>query len=221
MSTERYVDPSVGQALEEVQEALRTERRALVSLPAENAGLRAKLERLQAERGKLREELEGLRQGRTGRMRRLPEALTPPFELRIPVQLRRQLREAMPMLVMMLLFSSVMWSTGWWGRAFVLLAGLVGVSVQVLAIRRGSARWRFGEAGIEVSEEEVPGGLVRYSDIVDAEVHVTRYQRRRGVGTVEVRHRAIKEEEKTLTLKDVPEPDRLAAWLDSKRSDAV
>ncbi|MDY7232314.1 PH domain-containing protein [Hyalangium rubrum] len=221
MSTERYVDPSVGQAVEEVRESLRSEQRALEPLPTENAELRAKLERLQTERERLRGELEGLRQGRAGgRVPRLPEALEPPFVVRSPVLLRRQARESLPVLVVLTLLGSLAWSRQGSGLVILLLLLMVFMAIQFFAVWRGGARWRFGETGIEVDDKDVPEGRVRYADVVDAEVHVSRAQRRRGVGTVEVRYRA-KNEERTLSLKDVPEPDRLAEWLDSKRPGAA
>jgi hypothetical protein len=61
---------------------------------------------------------------------------------------------------------------------------------------------------------------VRYTDVVEVEAYSSKGQRLRGVGSVGVTYKAVMGEEKLLTLKDVPEPERLAEWLQSKRSGA-
>jgi hypothetical protein len=219
VSTERYVDPAVGQALEEARESLRAERRTQEPLSSQNAELRERAERLQAERDQLRGELEHLRQGRTGRVPRLPEVLTPPFEVRPPVPLRRQVREALPMLLLLMFPLSLAWKKKATAPV-ILLFFLLMIGAQLLMHWRGRARWRFTPDGIEAKEPEVQGGLVRYTDVLRAEAYSSRGQRLRGVGSVGVTYKALMGEEKLLTLKEVPEPERLAEWIQSKRPGA-
>jgi hypothetical protein len=219
VSTERYVEPAVGQALEEVRESLRTERRAQEPLSRESAELRERAERLQAERDQLQGDLEHLRQGRTARVPRLPAVLTPPFEVRPPVPLRRQVREALPMLMVATFPLSLAWSKK--AAAPVIFLLILGMMVaQFLMHWRARARWRFTQEGLEVKEPEVQGGLVRYPDVVQVEAYSSKGQRLRGVGSVGVTYKGLMGEEKLLTLKDVPEPERLAEWLQSKRPGA-
>jgi hypothetical protein len=222
MPGERFADPEVTQALEEAEDALRAERRALGPLPGENAELQARLERLKAERDQLRGELEGLRKGRARSHPRLPDVLEPPFKVRPHVSVRRQLRKALPFLALagvLLIFMRGQLSSGL--RIFLLVLGVV-LSARFLASRRGRPGWHFRETGIEESGQgRGRAQAVPYSAITGVKVHATASQHRRGVGTIEMTWRAEPGEgwEKTLTLEDVPEPERLAAWIESKRSD--
>jgi hypothetical protein len=218
--SERYVDPAVGQALEEVRDALRAERSSQEPQASQNAELRERAGRLEAERDQLRGELERLREGRPGRVPRLPEVLQVPFEVRPVVMLRRQVREALPMLMLVVLALSIVGRKSGSGVAIIVFAGVM-LLVQLLMQWKGRSRWRFVEAGIEAKESEVQGGLVRYTDVLQVEAYSSRGQRLRGVGSVGVTFKAVTGEEKVLTLKDVPEPERLAQWLESKRSGAV
>jgi DNA-binding transcriptional MerR regulator len=222
VSSERHADPEVGQALEQVREALRTERNSQEPLSSQNAELRERAGRLERERDQLRGELERLRQERPARAPRLPEVLTPPFEVGPSVSPRRQVREAMPMFLVMLLALSVVWRKSA-SSLVLLLCALVLVVVQVLIYWAGRVRWRFTQDGIQVEtkELEVPGGFLRYTDVLKVEAYSSRGQRLRGVGSVGMAYKAVTGEERLLTLKDVPEPERLAEWLQAKRSGAV
>jgi hypothetical protein len=211
----------VGQALEEVRDALRTERGSQEPMASQTAELRERAERLQAERDQLRGELERLRQGQPQHVPRLPEVLKAPFEVRPPITLRRRIREALPLLMLLALPVALMRDNKiTWSLLVLLAAGMF--LVQVLTVWRVRPRWRFTEAGIEVPETEVPGGLVSYTDLLAVEAYSSKGQRLRGVGSVGVKYRAyhagVAVEEKLLTLKDVPEPERLAEWLEAKRS---
>jgi hypothetical protein len=211
VSTERYVDPAVGQALEQAREALSTERSTQEQLAGERVELQGKAERLQAERDQLRAELERLREGRPGRVPRLPE-LRLPFEVRPPVPFRRRVRDALPVLMVLVLPFAVVWSKK---LSDVAMLGFVLLMIlsQFLTLRHGRSRWRFSELGIEATQQEVQGALVRYTDVVGVEAYSSKSQRLWGVGSVGVTYQAVSGEQKLLTLKDVPEPDRLAEWL--------
>jgi hypothetical protein len=218
MSAERFVDPEVTQAVEEIEDALRTERRALGPLPGENAELREKIERLTTERDQLRSDLEGLRQGRAKGLPRLPEALAPPLRVVPYVPMRRRLREALPLLTPLGVL--VLFGRGQLG-AWVLILALVAVAwvvARVVDVSRSRPWWGLKEDGFEAGGKGETS-FVRYSEISSVEVQVTASQRRRGVGTVHVKCELKGEERplKFLTLKDVPEPERLAAWLQAKR----
>ncbi len=217
MTSERYVDPAVGQALEEVRDALRAERSSQEPLASQTAELRERAERLQAEREQLQSELEHLKQGRPRQLPRLPETLAVPFGVRPPLTRRRRVREALPLAMTLVLPLTLLWSqeAGW---PKLLLFVAVMLFVQVLMIRERRVGWRFTEVGIESKDAEVQGGLVRYTDVSKVEAYSSRGQRLRGVGSVGVTYRAVSGEEKLLTLKDVPEPERLAEWLEAKRS---
>jgi hypothetical protein len=218
VSAERFVDPEVSQAVEEIEDALKAERRALEPLPGENAELREKLQRLTAERDQLRDELERLRQGRPRGLPRLPEVLAPPLKILPHVSMRRRLREALPFLTplgVLALFGKE--QLGAW--ALILLLAVVGWGVaRVADVSRSRGSWRLGEDGFEAFGEGEPVS-VKYANITRVEVQVSGAQRRRGVGTVHVRCEEKGEERplKFLELKDVPEPERLAAWLQAKR----
>jgi hypothetical protein len=214
-------DPEVLQALEAVQQALRDERSALGTLPQEHAELGARLEALQQEREQLHRELEDLRQGRPSHFPRLPEVLAPPFDIRSGMYTpRRLLRELMPsvMLVGCLLFMP-------WDEekthflAVVIMVGSLVMSGFALTAWRQRPRWRFGERAMEIRGEDAPAYPVPYSEVLDAEAHVTPSQRKRGVGNVVVKCAPGTGEltGKTLTLKSVPEPERLARWLHDRR----
>lgn len=218
MSAERFVDPEVSQAIEQIEDALSAERRALGPLPGENAGLREKIQRLTAERDRLRGELERLREGRPQRLPRLPEVLAPPLRILPHVSMRRRLREALPFLTplgALALFGRE--QLGVW--ALIFLGAFVAWGVARIAdVSRSRDWWDLKEDGFETNEEGVPS-FVRYSEISRVEVEITASQRRRGVGTVHVKSEQKNEERslKLLTLKDVPEAERLAAWLQANR----
>jgi len=217
VASERYVDPAVGQALEEVRDALRSERNSQEPMASQTAELRERAERLQAEREQLKSELEHLKQGRPRHIPKLPETLTVPFDVRPPVTRRRRVREALPLAMTLLLPLALLWNReANWLKLLVFVSGLI--VVQVLTLWKARARWRFTQEGIEAQAPDVQGGLVRYKDVSKVEAYSSKGQRLRGVGSVGVKYRAVTGEEKLLTLKDVPEPERLAEWLAAKRS---
>lgn len=63
-------------------------------------------------------------------------------------------------------------------------------------------------------------GLVRYRDMQGVEAYSSREQRMRGLGSVTVRYKTPAGLEEQLLLKDVPEPERLAEWLEARRQSA-
>jgi membrane protein YdbS with pleckstrin-like domain len=220
MAPERFADPEVTQALEELEDTLRTERRALGPLLGENVRLQAKLERLKARRDQLQEELQGLRTGRARNHPRLPEVLVPPFKVRPAVPVRRQLRMALPSLALLVVLFLILEGQSHVGqRIFVLFAGIF-VLLRFFGFVKGRSWWNFSKVGIRGGGKEADEAQVPYSRIIRVKVEATPSQRRRGVGTVQVTYEEQPGEgmERTLTLKDVPEPERLASWLREKRS---
>jgi hypothetical protein len=214
--SERYVDPAVAQALEEVRDALRAERSSQEPLSSETAELRARAARLQAERDQLRSELKHLRLGRPRHVPRLPGVLKVPFEVRPVVTLRRKLREALPMLMLLVLpFALTRQNKIIWTMLLVIASAVIFSQMSTRWTAR--ARWRFTEEGLKTRDPGVQGGHVYYRDMLAAEAYSSRGQRLRGVGSVGVKYRGVTGEEKLLTLKDVPEPERLAEWLEAKR----
>jgi hypothetical protein len=213
---ERQSDREIIQAIEEVQDALRLEHRALGSLPRETARLRERSEQLQAEREALHGELEALRQGKPKRSPRLPEHLVPPFEVRAQVPPRRRLREAVPSLIAVGLLLWTPWDRIFWPFAIVGLA----MAMAMLLVERSSSRprCRFEQTGIDLSSRDGRRS-VSYTNVLDAEVYISLSQHQRGVGTVVVTHKPLPGESEgtSITLKDVPEPERLAEWIRSMR----
>lgn len=220
MSAERYVDPEVTQALERLQTELRAEQRELQALPEENARLRERLERLQAERDQLRGALEAVKQGLPANLPRLPEVLTPSFEVRSRGPLRRQVRDVVSMLLVGVLLLTLPAVLELWPSAFMYLFVVVLETWRHFKSWRDRPRWYFTESGIERGGREALQPDVAYARVLDAEAQASKPQRRRGVGTVRVKYRAQagKPEEEVLVLQDVPEPERLAEWIRSKRS---
>lgn len=225
MPAERDVEPDILQALEESQDALRAVQRTQGPLTQENARLRTRLEQLQAERDRLRLTLEGLRRERDPNAPRLPESLETPFEVRGQALTRRRVRWFLPVPLFALLMLIWEWNQGPIYRAFLSGVLLLVVVVQgVMLAWRGEPLWRFEASSFEGGGREGTRGLVYYSDVVDVQVHVSPSQRRRGVGTVVVTRRLPWQAttgETCLLLKDVPEPERLAAWLRAKGSATV
>lgn len=156
MSAERFVDPEVSQAIEQIEDALSAERRALGPLPGENAGLREKLQRLTAERDRLRGELERLREGRPQRLPRLPEMLAPPLRILPHVSMRRRLREALPFLTplgALALFGRE--QLGVWALIFLGVFLAWGVA-RIADVSRSRDWWDLKEEGFEANEEGAP-----------------------------------------------------------------
>lgn len=217
MAPERLAAPEITQALEELEDTLRAERRTLEPLQGENAGLRARLERLEAERDQLRGELEGLRRGQATSHPRLPAVLATPFTVRPRSPLLRQLRESAPYLLVLAV--PLLYAKNSTAKTIFLL--IFGGSMLLRAFHRwrGDSWWDFREAGIEGGGTE-RGERVPYSSITGVTVDATPAQRRRGVGTVQVMYELQpgRGGERRLTLKDMPEPERLAAWIEAKRS---
>jgi hypothetical protein len=216
MAGERQADPEVLQALQEVQQALRQEQLALGSLPREHAELSARLEQLQLEREQLHRELEALRQGRPSHFPRLLETLTPPFEVRsLTHTWRRLLRDLMPavMLASYLLFLPMNTRTRLY--AGLILLGALVLGGAVLASWRRRPKWRFGEQALSAPSGAPAARLVPYAKVLGVEARISPSQHKRGVGDVVVKCAPASWElaERTLTLKNVPEPERLARWL--------
>jgi hypothetical protein len=108
---------------------------------------------------------------------------------------------------------------------FNLVLLLLVVAYQGLKYWRGRwlAPWRFETHGFEGGGRQGPQRLVSYSDVLNVEVYVSASQRRRGVGTLVVTYKAWPGTpgQQCVQLKNVPEPERLAAWLQAKRSDTA
>lgn len=135
-------------------------------------------------------------------------------------EVRRQLRATLPSLMLLAVLIIILKGQVHLGlRIFVFVAGVF-VLARFFGLWRGSSWWSFSEAGIEGSGKEEGEARVPYSSITGVKVDATPSQRRLGVGTVQVTY----EEgfggpvERSLTLKDVPEPERLASWIQAKRS---
>ncbi len=219
MSTERHEEPAVLQALEEVQEALRTEDHAQGPLSRENARLLARLEELQAERERLLYLVDEAGGGPSLSAPRLPESLEPPFVVQSQAFRYQLARQFLLMPVAVVFMLALGWNQGIKARVFCLALLLLVVAYQGVKFwwGRWRARWRFETHGFEL------GGLGRflsYSDVLDVGVHVSASQRRRGLGTLVVRFKTWPGTPGPLCvqMKDVPEPERLAAWLQAKRS---
>jgi hypothetical protein len=222
VSAERHEEPALLQALEQAQDALRTEQREQEPLSRENARLRARTEQLRAERNQLLRALEDPRPEQPPSASRRTEALVPPFTVQARMVPRQQVRGFLPAPVMMLLMLAVTWNQDSLARVFNLFLLLVVGVAQGVRFWLKRPRWRFDEADFQGRGLQGPWDPVLYSEVVDVEVHVSASQRRRGVGTVVVTYSSWpgKPAEMNLQLKDVPEPERLAAWLRAKRSDA-
>jgi hypothetical protein len=220
MSTERFVEPAVVEALESVQEELRAERRTLEALPREHAELQARLAKLQGERVQLLGELEALKKGRPGKAPRLPERLEPPFELRPVSSLQRVARDALPALILVVLMSGLAWGQSPFMMGFFWIIMLPWMLKPALDRRSKRPRWLFGGSGLEEHVEGVMPVVVPYAEVLDVEVHTSFRQHRRGVGSVVIRCKPKSGgwQGQSLTLKDVPEPERLAEWIRSKRT---
>lgn len=221
MAAERNLDPEITRAVEDTQTRLRDERSTLGDLPRENAELRTRLEELQAERELLHRELEGLCQGRPAHLPRLPEVLMAPFEVQTRGHgWRRLLRDFLPAMVL----TGCVLLMPWDGKTLVLggivLLGTLVMGGFMLAAWRRRPKWRFGESTIEMSGEDALAVPLPYSEVLDAEARVTPSQRKRGVGSVVVKcgPGSVDPVGKTLTLKNVPEPERLAEWLHERRA---
>lgn len=218
MPAERHADPEVTQALESVEASLHEEQSALGILPQEHAALQARLEQLQTERAQLRQELEDSRRGRPTHFPRLPEGLTAPFEVQPRTHSARLLlRDLLPALTLVGCVLLMPWdySKGWFVAGIFLLGTLVTAGFMLVGwLRR--PKWRFGETTIEMFGKDAPPLPLPYSQVLDVEAHVTPSQRKRGVGNVVVVQDGpslIDIAVRRMTLKNVPEPERLAAWL--------
>jgi hypothetical protein len=205
-------EPTLEAALARARQALAAERDAR----AEEGRVRARLE---ARRARLLEERERLRGEGPSRVPRLPADLAPPFEVRGPRHRRPRLRLVLPVLAA----CAALLVTGRDESPFLQLGSHLFIGV--LAAACGAIyffpgpRWRITAEGLG------PRSLrslfwppeVDFRAVRAVEVSVTDAQRRLGVGTVLVLHRkwagAPAPQERALTLTDVPEPERLAAWL--------
>ncbi|MFP2897231.1 PH domain-containing protein [Corallococcus sp. 4LFB] len=215
MSAEHAVDPDIAQALDAVQRALREEQAAL---PAGFASLQARVEQLQAEQDRLTRELEAA----TRAPSRRPDVLAAPFEVESkPYTPRRVVREFLPWVMM----ASTLLFMPWDGKgrlaAGAFSLGFVVLAVILYASWRKRPVWRFTDTGIEARGEGAWTSVLVYSRVRDADAHATHPQRGQGLGTLVVTcaPEAPGMESKPLLLKNVPEPERLAAWIRSHRGE--
>lgn len=214
------MDPAIVQALEETQEALREEQRALGELPDENVRLRERLGQLQTERDSLHHQLELLRKGQLEGAPRLPDAL--PFEVRPLEEKGRYFywRRALAVMLTLLLLVELTPRLGD-VLSIALLPVLLSLLLVLMAKRAwdGPASWLFTE---DLVDARGGGQRLRlpYSNVLEAEAHVSASQRHRGVGTVLILCKPTQEHPagNTLVLRNVPEPERLAEFLRWKRA---
>lgn len=213
MPDERPIEPAIAQRMEEVRDELRTEQRALEPLPQEKARLQEQLDRLQARKQELQREVEALRAGPPVEQLRLPGTLTAPFKARV----QRSLRDPLLALLSIAVFASTIVFTeggpSFW-RVAVAASGICAALLLVIALR--PPRWRFAATHARLVGIAEQAGTVTYKEITDVQVLVTPSQRRRGVGTVVVTCQG-NESPRQVLIRDVPEPDRLAEWLNSQR----
>jgi hypothetical protein len=208
MPTERPQDPELLQALAEAKARVQEERAAQDGLARERARLQARVKALEAQRNRLHREMGYPGRTPPRRVPRLPARLEPPFTVHMASRRRVALTEAFPWGV----------ATGFIFSAFdVLWAGaltlVMGVALGVREWNR-SSYWKFTETRLEEHPDYLDA--VRYVDVREARVHATVAQRRHGIGDVVVKH-GTASDPRELTLWDVPEPERLAEWLRSKR----
>ncbi|WP_225412664.1 hypothetical protein [Stigmatella hybrida] len=217
MPSERPVEPGIAQALERIQEDVRTGHRAMRTLTEENGRLRARLGQLQTEREQLSRTLQEVRQGQPLRRPRLPEVLAPPFEVRTQVPLRRVFLSQLPLVLVTGALLTLPWDyrTG----IMVVLCVLYAVVSVYPQLRRwfGSPSWRFTGSGLEDGGHSGLPAEIPYGQVVSATAEISPAQLRRGVGTVTVKFRpAPGAPEDFVSLLDVPEPERLAEWIQAK-----
>jgi membrane protein YdbS with pleckstrin-like domain len=224
VSTEHHEEPAVLHALEEVRDALRTEEGAQEPLSRENARLRARVEQLQSERDQLLRAAEGPGEEPSSRAPRLPEALVPPFDLHAQDFPRRKLlRWFLPAPVVVVIMLAVTWDQGHVARVFNLALFLMVLGVQggLLWWSKRRPQWHFDVFAFEGKVERL-SHTVGYANVRSVEVYSSPSQRRRGLGTLVVTYYTAVSGtlgEQCMQMKDVPEPERLAAWLRAKGSD--
>jgi hypothetical protein len=219
MTHERFVEPEVLQALEETREQLSAEQRALEALPRERNELLSRLEKLQEERTRVLAELEALKKG-PRKKPRLPERLEAPFELQPVVSSWPTLREVVPGLFLLVALLVVGGTGDWFGMGLATLLTLA-MMVKPSSDRKALCpRWHFGESVLTEKMGKKLELIVPYAKVLDVDVRISYSQHRRGVGTVVIRCKPGKDEREgqRLALKNVPEPERLAEWIRSKRT---
>ena len=214
MPDERPIEPAITQRVEEVRGELHTEQRALEPLPREKARLQEQLEQLQARKQDLQREVEALRKGPPVEHLQLPETLTAPFEVRVHRSLRGP---SLALLSIAALASAIIFTEGGPGfwRMAVAAFGFCAALLLVIALMR--PRWRFEATRAKLVGISDQGGAVTYKEIIDVQVLVTPSQQRLGVGTVVVTRQGAYEATRQVLIRNVPEPDRLAEWLLSRR----
>jgi hypothetical protein len=217
MPSEHHRESGVAQALERIQEDVRKGQRTMSTLTEENAQLRARLGELQTEREQLNRTLQEVRQGKPLHRPRLPEALAPPFEVRTQVPLRRVFLNQLPLL----LIAGVLLTLPWEFRTGIMvvlcvLYALVSLYPQ-LRIWFVRPSWRLTGSGLEDGGRSGLPAEIPYEQVVSATAEISPAQLRRGVGTVTVRFRPEPgAPDDFVSLLDVPEPERLAEWIQAQ-----
>ncbi|ADO75170.1 hypothetical protein [Stigmatella aurantiaca] len=217
MPSEIHAEPEIARALERLQEERRTGQRELGTLTEENARLQARLGQLQTEREQWSRMLQEVRQGKPLRRPRLPEVLAPPFEVRTQVPLRRVFLNQLPLVLVAGALLTLPWDfrTGFM-LAFCVFYAVISVYPQ-LRHWFGRPSWRFTGTGLEDGGHSGLPAEIPYEQVVSATAEISPAQLRRGVGTVTVKFRPEPgAPEDFVSLLDVPEPERMAEWLQAK-----
>ncbi len=217
MFAERPVDPAISQALEEVQQRLRTEQLALAAQPLERARLREELRLLQAERDSIHQQLEALQRGLSQRASWSPTSMS--FEVRPRTGPYSHWRRPLALLLVMAAVTDLRLATGDnpWMPFILTLQLLTALAVLLVWSSGPSAAWSFTERAINIPGEPLP---VPYTDVLKVEARSTDAQRRHGIGTVIVTCMRTQKQPavKVHILENASEPERLAEWIRSKRS---
>jgi hypothetical protein len=217
MPSERHADPEFAQALERAQEEMRMGQRELGTLTEENARLQAQLGQLQTEREQLSQSLQEVRQGKPLRRPRLPEVLAPPFVVHTQVPLRSVFLNQLPLLLVAGALLTLPWEfrTG----SMMVLCVLYAVISVYPQLRNwfGRPSWRFTGSGLEDGGRSGLPAEISYEQVSSATAEISPVQLRRGVGTVTVKFRPVSgAPEDFVSLIDVPEPERLAGWIQAQ-----
>jgi len=217
MPSEGHMEPEIARALERVQEDVRTGQRAMSTLTGEHARLQARLGQLQTEREQLSRTLQELRQGKPLRRPRLPEVLSPPFEVSTHVSLRRAFLPLLPLVLVVAVLLTFPWRLST-GLSWLMCCWYAVDSLYPHLKRwRGRPVWRFTAQGLEDGGHSGLPGEIPYAQVVSATAEVSPAQARHGVGTVTVKFRLGPDApEDFVSLLDVPEPERLAEWIQAQ-----
>jgi membrane protein YdbS with pleckstrin-like domain len=231
MPPERIDEPSLEQVVESLQSQLRAEERAREQLREQSDHLQNRCRTLEAERTRLQQELKSLRTSAPHRPSVLPDPLSPPFEVRPRWFLAVRGHElwwwyVMFVAVMALLMHGLM---RWSGAVFFVFYLVQLFFVHLVIMWKWWAEWRrhpwwgFKEKGIAVQGESWKPLLeVPYTRMLRVDAQVSPVQVARGLGDVVVWWTAPgKTQPEEVRLKNAPEPERLAKWLETRRKDKV